>query len=557
MRQVGLESSEQYGAPSSCCAHLQIAVSAGAGSASSTTVGSTGALLLTLKGAPTVTETLDPTNDEIVVVTSSAAAPWRFTRTHAAMPELFPLPDGSVVAIDSLALDQRTTWIVTHLRLDGATTREELDPGSSPADNVGRWSVGLDGLTMLRYDETTKVFSVIRFPLPTVEVTQPGTVTSEVPTTEPAGAAAVDVGNGLTMAGLPATPSRIVHRESQVSSVGRADYHAFVEFDGFPALHVLLGANADNGLPTTPVQIGSVTGWTTSAGTWTPSTADEPAVGWQVGPDTWIRLTNADDATPERSWTRDQLVALARQVAWDQAADARHLNDPVTSPVDPPTVGCTHSPKVFGGAPGDLVLFTCAGDLAVFDGTTGARKETIVHFDQTVTPDGGESGPPTVDSITVSPDGSTIFYSVGPEPVSDNRYRYVLGSHAEPTPVGGGIQTAFSPDGSTLAVASLDMLQVGPVDSADLPVIPLYGMYPSNVRFSPEGTQVAFDAGNGAVGIFDRATTDVVLHSPGDAAATASATWGTPGLVVTGDSIGPVATPWARGVMVGALVPRG
>jgi hypothetical protein len=113
--------------------------------------------------------------DDVTTVTATASDGTERTWTLGTpglvprLPELYPLPDGSVVAIQvsPLSEDARALHTVNHLRLDGTVATGNLPPGVTTAGPGGHWAVTPDGVTTLSYDPSAALFQVVRYPLPT------------------------------------------------------------------------------------------------------------------------------------------------------------------------------------------------------------------------------------------------------------------------------------------------------------------------------------------------------------------------------------------------------
>ena len=214
----------------------------------------------------------------------------------------------------------------------------------------------------------------------------------------------------------------------------------------------------------------------------------------------------------------DALEAIVATLTYDAAADLRVRPTAAVGlfSTAPPT--CTDAGSVEAPVLLDLVLFLCDGTFGVFDGQTGELVELIRQFEDTRVPHEGEgSGPAYVDGIDVSPDGSIIYFSTGPEPASGNLYRYVRGSGVEPEPLGNGWGPSRNPYGDRLAAAGAsDQLSIVDLDDPTRSrSIPLFGMYAyPPFAWSADGGRVAFQAGTGVIGIADLASGDVELYAP-------------------------------------------
>lgn len=103
--------------------------------------------------------------------------------------------------------------------------------------------------------------------------------------------------------------------------------------------------------------------------------------------------------------------------------------------------------------------------LAVRDGTrlvvadTATGKDQRVLFDLGPQEDDGDAPPQGIDGLALSSDGSTAYFSVGPEPAPSTLYRVALaGGPAER--IGWGWRPRVSPDGRKLAYIALQTVVV-------------------------------------------------------------------------------------------------
>jgi hypothetical protein len=212
----------------------------------------------------------------------------------------------------------------------------------------------------------------------------------------------------------------------------------------------------------------------------------------------------------------DVITAELLAVSYDQGLD-RRASATAAYNAFPAAPTCTSAPSVSGGAPDvDLVLFLCDGTFAVFDGATGELEERILTLgDRRVPLESEEAFYSYVDGIAISPDGSTVWFSTGPEPAAGNLLRWVRGSGDQPEQFGSAYAPAINPAGDTLAAGTaLDAIVLIDVDDpTQWQQIPLYGMYPrGGFAWSPDGTRLAFEVGGGLIATYDLATGDTVIH---------------------------------------------
>jgi hypothetical protein len=247
-----------------------------------------------------------------------------------------------------------------------------------------------------------------------------------------------------------------------------------------------------------------------------PTAAQRPAV---AGDDSlMISVKQIEPVDPSAAPPGLRLQPVADAVVFDPAGDRRTQTTVATASWPPPAV-CTSDGEATGAAERELVLFLCDGTLGHF-ASDGELIETIATFDAWNAPQPDEGpGNSYVDGITVSPDGATVLYSTGPEPAVGTVYRVVLGSGDEPTLFAFGLGPAFSPDGTTVAAVTLDGITLfsteppeGGASATVLRSIPLWGTFPAALVWSPDGTQISFEAGGGLVGTVDLATGGVELR---------------------------------------------
>jgi hypothetical protein len=250
------------------------------------------------------------------------------------------------------------------------------------------------------------------------------------------------------------------------------------------------------------------------------------AVGRRETDDTWITVeaTRTFDSTTGvwgAALSADEVRSVLVGLRYEPSVDTRPVTDGfvgggVGAPCEDPT-------SITGGTARDLVLFTCDGVLAVYDGATGERTEVIDRFDDwaNATPDSEASMfAPYVESIAVSPDGRTVWYTVGPEPVSGTLLRYEIGSGAAPVAVAGGYVADLSPDGSLVLVTT-------PMPSIDLIGADGDGTRGAEQSWNTLGTFVSAGAGawspdgralavvaDGAIGLVEAATGSIALRAP-------------------------------------------
>ena len=122
-----------------------------------------------------------------------------------------------------------------------------------------------------------------------------------------------------------------------------------------------------------------------------------------------------------------------------------------------------------------------------------------------------------VESIAVSPDGRTVYFTVGPEPVSGTTYRYELGSGVEPELFGDGRVGDVGPDwvALTTAMPGIDLLGSRNDDlSTSQQIIDTLGMFVNGGSWSPDGGLLAV-VSNGAIGVVDWVDDgSIVLRAP-------------------------------------------
>jgi hypothetical protein len=271
-------------------------------------------------------------------------------------------------------------------------------------------------------------------------------------------------------------------------------------------------------------------------GGWTVEGRDDTVVGSAAGyaltADTWLqvealrRFDPVSGTVDGRAFDLDELRVVLRSLTYDEAADDRALAtstefEPATDPGGQP---CADATTVAGsGGAGDLVLFTCDGLLARYDGTTGERLEVIATFPDPTAPPPEEGSTPYVDTMAVSPDGTTLWYSVGPEPVSDSLYRYVFGSGVEPEMVADGIVGGVSPDGRWVATAtaapSIGLHSTDRSLAVDDPDryrgVDTAGTFVGVPVWSPDANTLAAETGGfGALAVIDVATGSITMHAP-------------------------------------------
>lgn len=88
----------------------------------------------------------------------------------------------------------------------------------------------------------------------------------------------------------------------------------------------------------------------------------------------------------------------------------------------------------------------------VVETATGKVRSTLVDFGDF--PENGtqedQSSWPYIDGVTITPDGRTAYYSVGPEPAVGILFRVAVTGGA-PEEIGNGSYPRVSPDGRFLA----------------------------------------------------------------------------------------------------------
>ncbi len=345
--------------------------------------------------------------------------------------------------------------------------------------------------------------------------------TDSVPATPDPSVVGVVMPHGLRATWLPGD----VAGRRTVDTFGYANSRANVVvrliFDDARELRITLGSLDQNWYPTRPPapDLGDG-GWQLAD----LSGEVAAAAGRSVDADTWITVEALrvwDQATEEwgdAAFTLGQVRAVVAGLKYDASADTRPTTDGfvgggVGAPCEDPT-------SVAGGTDRDLVLFTCDGVLGVYDGATGERTEVIQRFD------GWANADPTdeesiyasyVEAIAVSPDGRTVWFTVGPEPVSGTTYRYELGSGVEPQPFGDGRVGDVGPDwvALTTAMPGINLLGVGNDDLVTSQrTVDTLGMFVGGGSWSPDGGALAVVA-NGAIGIVDPVANDsIVLRAP-------------------------------------------
>jgi WD40 repeat protein len=338
--------------------------------------------------------------------------------------------------------------------------------------------------------------------VPAPSSTSTALTTTTVATTVPllSGGAALE--HGLSVGFLPVEAGSIRNVEAMRSGVGRADYVAEIRLVGGGGIRVTLSdelinsegadANGENNLKEVIVHQ-------------TPSGA-------------WLRLEIFHDfdrrtgAQVPAAVSFDDLREVVASVAYNPSEDHRTTAMADEQQFSPGQ--CTDEVSVGGGGP-DMVLFTCDGKLAIYSGSKGQQIELIQQFDDPRVASSGEgSGPPFVDGIAVSPDGSTLYFSTGPEPIAGNLYRYVVGSGVAPEFIGYGFAPAVSPDGTRVAVVYPDGIGVSPAAGGDGALgFSLYGMFAGDLSWAPDGQRIAFATAGGVIGVIEVATGDITLYA--------------------------------------------
>ena len=375
--------------------------------------------------------------------------------------------------------------------------------------------------------------AVITVPATTTPATtSPTTGTTPASTVPAPPVDPVDLGHGLVSTTLPEEPARIRRVDTfGFGVISRADAVTQLWFVDGRGLRVTLGA-----LPSTyslrneAAGIGQ-DGWTLDGLQYEVGAA----AGYRLDGDTWLTVESmreydvAAGGYSDVAFTLDELRPLLAGLTYDPVLDDRVRATTTATerpPDDRPFAPCADGVSVAGnGGRTDLILFTCDGVLARYDGTTGEQVEVIQRFEDPTAPlpaDG--SGPAYVDTIAVSPDGTTVWFSVGPEPVSDTMYRYVLGSGVAPEAVASGIVGGVSPDGRWAAVVtaqpSIDLigtdLSVTDPSDDDRRGWDTAGTYVGSPVWSPDSTTIAVDAGSGAIGVLDVPSGSFSLHAPLD-----------------------------------------
>lgn len=329
------------------------------------------------------------------------------------------------------------------------------------------------------------------------------------PTTATPGRFTGELRHGLKIDNLPSSPVQVIHQE--LPGFGeRATYVATMRFSDDRLLLAAVGPRPNRG----DVVVGEVNGVQGLVG--------DSFVAFATGRGDWLSLGTRSGAPPESSvaavFTSDELLVLAETLFYDPSLDTR-TTLPSYDPTAVPAV-CADGVSVAGGAERDMVLFTCDGTLAVYDGATGERNELIQQLDDSrgPLPDEGP-GPAYVDGLSVSPDGDSIWFSTGPEPVVGNLYRYRVSSGETPEPIGFGSQPVVSPDGTQVAIVTLDGISILSTETLAQERGWFFDglLYPRDLAWSPAASEIAFEA-NGTIGVLDVATGNVELHANEDPA---------------------------------------
>jgi hypothetical protein len=355
---------------------------------------------------------------------------------------------------------------------------------------------------------------------PTAPITDAPPATDSVPATPDLSVVGVVMPHGLRATWLP---GEVIGRRT-VDTFGYANTRANAVvrliFSDARELRITLGSLDQNWYPTRPPapDLGDE-GW---------QLADiggevAAAAGRSVDADTWITVEalrvwdQGSEKWGDAAFTLEQVGAVVVGLQYDASADTR----PVTDGFVGGGVGatCETPTSVTGGTDRDLVLFTCDGVLGVYDGATGELTEVISPFDAWANADPTDEESiyaSYVESIAVSPDGRTVWFTVGPEPVSGTTYRYELGSGVEPQPFGDGRVGDVGPDWVALtAMPGINLLGVGNDDLVTSQrTVDTLGMFVGGGSWSLDGGALAVVA-NGAIGIVDPVANDsIVLRAP-------------------------------------------
>jgi hypothetical protein len=105
---------------------------------------------------------------------------------------------------------------------------------------------------------------------------------------------------------------------------------------------------------------------------------------------------------------------------------------------------------------------------------------------------------PYIDGVTITPDGRTVYYSTGPEPVVGHLYR-VAADGGEPEDMGDGDSPQVSPDGKLLAwrnapIRAIAIRDLVTGETRELEPAGSFDEYPGALAWAPNSRHLAFEA---------------------------------------------------------------